>query len=110
MLFWEIYTEKRRAMRELKYKFWRFKVTTLNSNIVVTDRKQRRPKAIVRRDSLEVYFVLVNFLVKQVTKMTAYLFAIHQFKCTKNIVSGIFIHTVNTITFFQRDMLTQLTF
>ena len=51
-------------MRELKYKFWRFKVTT-NSDIAVTDRKQRRPKAIVRRDSLEVYFVPVNFLVNR---------------------------------------------
>ena len=29
---------------------------TTNSDIAVTDRKQRRPKAIVRRDSLEAYF------------------------------------------------------
>ena len=66
MLFWEIFTEKRRAMRELKYKFRRFKVTT-NSDIVVTeDRKQSRPKAIVRRDSLEVYFEPVNFLVNNI--------------------------------------------
>jgi len=33
---------------------------TTNSDIAVTARKQRRPKAIVRRDSPEAYFIPVN--------------------------------------------------